>query len=97
MENWGQFGKNRVRSMQRLVQGVNNMAFSVGKHVLVVERYLKAESFKTTQVIYSHRVGRPAPAKYGVWTPVKQARRTGNVNIPKRVFACYRDPYGRSY
>jgi hypothetical protein len=52
--------------------------------VFLVEYYVNAESFKTTQSDYSHRFGCPAPAKFVIWESVKQLRQTGNVNIPKR-------------
>jgi hypothetical protein len=46
---------------------VNIMAFSVWKHVILMGRYLKTESFRTTQSDYSHRFGCSAPAKlYGM-------------------------------
>jgi hypothetical protein len=53
------------------VQAVNNMAFIIGKHVFLVERYLKTESFKTTQSDYSHWFGYPAPANSVIWKAVK--------------------------
>jgi hypothetical protein len=41
---------------------INNMTFSVEK-VFFVERYLKTESFKTIESLYSPQFGYPAPEK----------------------------------
>jgi hypothetical protein len=46
---------------QCALQAVNSMAFSIEKRVILVERYLKTGSFKTTQSDYSHRFECPGP------------------------------------
>jgi len=43
-----------MRNTQCAVQAVNNVAFSVQKRVFLVKRYVKTESFKTTQSDYNH-------------------------------------------
>jgi hypothetical protein len=60
------------------MQGVNNVALNVGRRILVVERYLEAESFKTKRNDLQ-------PPSWKSSTSVKQFRQTGNVNIPKHV------------
>jgi hypothetical protein len=43
-----------MRNTQCAVQAINNMVFNVEKRVFLVERYLKTESFTTTQSDYIH-------------------------------------------
>jgi hypothetical protein len=65
------------------------MASIVEKHVLLVEGYLKTDSFKATQSEYSCRFDCPAPAKSVIWESVKQFRQTGNVNINETLSPVY--------
>jgi hypothetical protein len=58
------------------VQTVGDMVSDVLKFMLLVELYLKAESFEAIQSDYSHRFGFSGPAK-----SVKKFRQAGNVNI----------------